>query len=90
MSYTVLIQEKAQKSLKKLDKGVQSSIAKFISEVLKNADDPRSLRNYKPLKGDDRFCRYRVGDYRLICEINDEKIIIYVLEIGHRKNVYKK
>lgn len=78
--------ETARKQLKKLDKTMQKRILDYMDEVGR-LENPRSrgkalVENMRGL-----WC-YRVGDYRVICEIQDSKIIISVLKIGHRKNIY--
>jgi mRNA interferase RelE/StbE len=66
----------------------QNSIQKFVRERLIRTSDPRQWG--KALQGEKRgLWRYRVGDYRLICDIQDEKITILVLELGHRNDVYR-
>jgi len=66
----------------------QESIIQFLRERVQTAEDPRQLG--KPLHGDKGgLCRYRVGDYRLICDIQDERITILVVRVGHRKDVYR-
>lgn len=76
------------KQFNKLDNSVKVLIAKYIKIYLDGTENPRNKG--KALIGDKKgLWRYRIGDYRLICEINDEEIIIIVLNIGHRKNVYK-
>lgn len=76
------------KQFNKLDNSVKVLIAKYIKTYLDGTENPRNKG--KALIGDKKgLWRYRIGDYRLICEINDEEIIIIVLNIGHRKNVYK-
>ncbi len=78
----------AEKQIKKLDRAAQNSILTFLRDRLKAAPDPRQWG--KVLQGEKRgLWRYRVGDYRLICEIQDERITILVLELGHRKDVYR-
>lgn len=83
---TVIFAEKAKKEFLKLDKPIQKQIQKFIQKLqeMKNPKDTG-----KALTGTlaGRW-RYRVGDYRLICEIEEERIIVTVLHIGHRKEVY--
>lgn len=83
---TVIFAEKAKKEFLKLDKPVQKQIQKFIQKLMgmKNPKDTG-----KALTGtlSGRW-RYRVGDYRLVCEIEEKRIIITVLHIGHRKEVY--
>jgi len=86
--YKVRIENPAQKSLKKMDKNDSKIIMAWISKNLVNCEDPyiqgKSLQGN--LKGK---WRYRIGDYRLLCNIDNENIIILVLAIGHRKNIYK-
>ena len=83
---TVIFADKARKEFLKLDKPIQKQIQTFIVK-LQGLEDPRS--SGKALAGNlAGRCRYRVGDYRLVCEIDDEKIIITILRIGHRKNIY--
>jgi len=84
MKYTVLIERYAQKQILKLDKKVIPVIKSAIESL---ADNPRPY-GYKKLKGEDAY-RIRVGDYRIIYEINDYTIIITVVSVGHRKNIYK-
>lgn len=83
---TVIFADKARKEFLKLDKPIQKQIQTFIVK-LQGLEDPRS--SGKALAGNlaGRW-RYRVSDYRLVCEIEDEKIIITILRIEHRKNIY--
>nr|WP_072537996.1 type II toxin-antitoxin system RelE/ParE family toxin [Anaerococcus mediterraneensis] len=76
------------KQLKKMDKSVQKLIISYIEKNLLYCDDPRKLG--KALVGDKRgYWRYRIGPYRLICLIEDDKLLILALELGHRREVYK-
>ena len=84
MKYTVLIERYAQKQILKLDKKAIPVIKKTIAGL---ADNPRP-HGYKKLKGEDAY-RIRVGDYRIIYEIDDDKIIVTVVSVGHRKAIYK-
>ncbi|MDO5689404.1 MAG: type II toxin-antitoxin system RelE/ParE family toxin [Tissierellia bacterium] len=85
--YTVVISEIAVKQLKKLDKSIAKIIVHWIEKNLEDCEDPR-LKG-KPLKGDrGSQWRYRVGNYRLIAEIKDKKLIILIISIGHRKEIY--
>ena len=84
---TVVFAEKAKKEFLKLDKPVQKQIQIFIVK-LQSMKDPRS--GGKALGGNlAGMWRYRVGDYRLVCEIANDKILITVLHIAHRKDVYR-
>jgi len=84
MKYTVLIERYAQKQIMKLDKKIIPVIKAAIATL---ADNPRPY-GYKKLKGEDAY-RIRVGDYRVIYEIDDGKIIVTVVSVGHRKDIYK-
>ena len=84
---TVVFAEKAKKEFLKLDKPVQKQIQIFIVK-LQSMKDPRS--DGKALGGNlAGMWRYRVGDCRLVCEIENDKILITVLHIAHRKDVYR-
>jgi len=88
LAWTIEITRTAEKQIKKLDRVAQALIVRFLRERLKPADDPRQWG--KPLHGEKRgLWRYRVGDYRLICDIQDERITVLVLEVGHRTDVYR-
>lgn len=77
----------AEKQFLKLDKQIQRQIQKFVLQ-LKNLENPRSRG--KALVGNlSHLWRYRVADYKLICDIQDEKILVTILRIGHRKEIYK-
>ena len=78
--------ETARKQLKKLDKTMQKRILDYMDEVAL-LENPRS-RGKALVENMRGMWRYRVGDYRVICEIQESRIIISVLKIGHRKNIY--
>jgi len=84
MKYTVLIERYAQKQIMKLDRKI---IPIIKSAIVGLADNPRPY-GYRKLKGEEAY-RIRVGDYRVIYEIDDGKIIVTVVSIGHRKDIYK-
>lgn len=84
MIYSVLIERHAVKQLKKLDK---SQIPVIKSAIRKLANNPRP-NGYIKLKGEDAY-RIRIGNYRIIYEISDQEIIVIVIAIGHRKEIYK-
>ena len=84
MKYTIFVERYAQKQILKLDKKVIPVIKIAIASL---ADNPRPF-GYKKLKGEDAY-RIRVGDYRIIYEIEDDKIIVIVVSVGHRKDIYK-
>lgn len=83
----ITIQSNAKKQLKNLDFTVQKRIAKFIDN-LEELENPRIKG--KSLAGNlSGFWRYRIGDYRIICDIVDSEITIYILDISHRSKSYK-
>lgn len=87
-TWRIEITRTAERQIAKLDRSAQKSIQRFLRERLLAAENPRQWG--KPLHGEKRsLWRYRVGDYRLICDIQDEKVLVLVLEIGHRKDVYR-
>ena len=85
--YRVETTARFDKEFKKLDRYTQKMIANWIEKNLEETDNP-----YKQGKGlmvnRSGSWRYRIGDYRLICEINDNKLIILALTVGHRREVY--
>ncbi|GFH40584.1 type II toxin-antitoxin system RelE family toxin [Lactococcus insecticola] len=87
--YKVRYEVGAQKALKKLDKSVSRQIMAWISKNLVGTDNPR--QHGKGLVADRSGAwRYRIGNYRLIADINEKEILILILEIGHRRDVYKR
>lgn len=87
-SYSVRYEKQAQKTLKKMDKHQARLILSWVSKNLEGTDSPRI--HGKGLVGNKSGqWRYRIGDYRLLANIDDETITILVLEIGHRRDVYK-
>ncbi len=87
-SWRVEISRSAEKQIQKLNRTAQESILRFLRERVQAADNPRQWG--KPLHGDKGgLWRYRVGDYRLICDIQDERVTVLVVRVGHRKDVYR-
>ena len=76
------------KEFKKLDKYTAKLIAAWIKKNLENCTNPRAHVKSLTANRSGQW-RYRIGDYRLICEIQEEKLVILALTIGHRKEVYK-
>jgi mRNA interferase RelE/StbE len=86
-TYTVIFSEAAGKQLSKMDRPVAKRILDWTEKYLEGTTDPRA--HGKELAGDLRgFWRYRVGKYRLIADIRDDEIIIEIVSVGHRANVY--
>lgn len=88
MRYTVQLTARAKKQLSKLDQTTGKLIASWIYKNLVGCENPRL--HGKGLTADRAGqWRYRVGDYRLIAEIQDSNILILIVEIGHRREIYK-
>lgn len=88
MSYQVETTTRFDREFKKLDKYTQRMLKAWISKHLIGCTDPRQYG--KGLTANrSRQWRYRIGDYRLICEIQDDKLVILALSIGHRREVYQ-
>lgn len=89
MKYKVVFTDKAKKDLKKLDKSISALIIGWIEKNLEGCTDPR--QHGKGLSGDKSGkWRYRAGDYRLIAEIEEDQIVILILNVGHRRDIYDK
>ena len=87
MAYKIKFTKTAEKDLAKRDKQSAQRIIKFLKERVSVSDNPKSLG--KQLTGSlKHFWRFRVGDYRIICDINDDELVILTLRIGHKKEVY--
>jgi mRNA interferase RelE/StbE len=87
--WQIEITETAAKQLGKLDRQIQADIVRYLRERIATNDDPR--RYGAPLRREltGRW-KYRVGAYRLICDIQDEKVLVLVLMVGHRGKIYDK
>ena len=87
MVWNIRITKTAEKQIKFLDKTLQFRIVAFLKKV----DEARNPRNYgKELKGNKtKLWRYRIGHYRLICHIDDDEKKLSVLEVAHRKEIYR-
>jgi mRNA interferase RelE/StbE len=89
MAYNVELSESAERELGKLDTSQAKHILKFLHQRVAKLTNPRSIG--EALHGSRlvEFWKYRVGDYRLICTIEDDRLIALVLRVGHRKGIYR-
>jgi mRNA interferase RelE/StbE len=89
MAYRVELSESANRELGKLDAQHRKRILKFLQERVARLDNPRGVG--EALQGSQlgEFWKYRVGDYRLICKIEDDRLIVLVLRVGHRREIYR-
>ncbi|HBF29470.1 type II toxin-antitoxin system RelE/ParE family toxin [Rhizobium sp.] len=89
MAWTIEYLQSVQKIVKKLDPQTRQRLRDFLESRLAEAADPRLLG--KALKGSllGSYWRYRVGDYRIICDIQDQRLVVLVVDIGHRSEIYR-
>jgi len=86
LKYRIEFKRSAAKALKKIQKSYQRRIRDRIDDLSENLPDPAATK----MKGDNPFHRIRVGDYRIIYEIHGDILVIMVLKIGHRKEIYRR
>ena len=87
MSYNIEYTQRFAKEFKKLDKYTQKLIKAWTTKNLAGTDNPRQHGKGLTSNRSGQW-RYRIGDYRLICEIKDNELVILALTIGHRSEVY--
>ena len=89
MAWTIEYDSRVLKDMKKLDRKVQQQIIAYFDERIAPSSNPRSFG--KPLESSfSGLWRYRIGEYRAICRIEDTHMVILVVRISHRSTVYKK
>ncbi|MGB0911513.1 MAG: type II toxin-antitoxin system RelE family toxin [Nitrospirales bacterium] len=89
MAWTIEYDSRVVKELKKLDRKVQQQILSYFDKRIAPSSDPRDFG--KSLKSSFAgLWRYRIGDYRAICRIEDEHLVVLVVRVSHRSKVYKK
>jgi len=89
VAWTVEISESALRELDKLDPQHARRILKFLNDRIAGSNDPRTVGQALQGAKLGEFWKYRVGDYRLICKIVDERLIVIVLRIRHRREIYR-
>ena len=88
MKYTVVFSIEALKDLKKLDKHTAALIIGWVRKNLEGCENPRAHGKGLTANLSGKW-RYRVGDYRLLADIQDDKVVIMMLRVGHRSEIYK-
>lgn len=89
MSWQLEFSKKADKQLSKLDPGIRKVIVSWLIKNLDGCEDPRL--HGKSLKGNlSNMWRYRIGDFRVLCDLDAGNLVILAIEIGHRCEVYKR
>ena len=89
MAWRIEFHPRAEKELAKIDRETARRIVRFLRDRVATLEDPRGLG--EALKGPEmgRFWKYRGGDYRFICDIQNARITILVVRVGHRRDVYR-
>jgi len=90
LAFEIEFDPEAVKDLKKLDRPVQRRLLAFLRQRVGALDNPRELG--EPLAGTrlGHYWKYRVGDWRIICDIQDRRIVVRVLRVGNRREIYRQ
>ena len=87
MAWTVEVSGFAEKQLRKLDRPIQKRLLDWLEDRIEGCKNPRHFG--EPLRGEmASLWRYRIGDYRVICEIQDQQLVVLALAVGHRREIY--
>lgn len=89
MAWQIEFDPDALKELKKLDRPVQQRLVAFLRDRLAPLDDPRSLGEALSGARLGNYWKYRVGDWRIICDIRDDRVVVRVLRLGNHREVYR-
>ena len=88
MGWRIEYLQSARKDVQKLDSQTRHRLRNYLEQRVAKLDDPRQLG--KALQGRHAgLWRYRVGDYRLVCQLRDEALVVLVVRVGHRREVYR-
>jgi mRNA interferase RelE/StbE len=89
LAWTVKVSDFAERQLRRLDRPVQKRLLDWLAERIEGCKNPRHFG--EPIKGDlTDLWRYRVGDYRFLCEIRDQQVVVLVVAVGHRRAIYSR
>jgi mRNA interferase RelE/StbE len=89
LAWLIEFEKEAEKELKRLDKQIAKRIVKFLRERVAVLDNPRSIGQALTGSTLGDYWKYRVGDYRIIADIQDAKLCVQVVRIGNRREVYR-
>jgi mRNA interferase RelE/StbE len=89
LAWAIEFDPDAVKDLKKLDRQVQRRLVDFLQHRLAQLDDPRQLGEALASATLGNYWKYRVGDWRIICDIQDRRIVVRVLRVGNRRGIYR-
>jgi len=88
LTWTVEWDDRARRELRRLDRPIQKAILQYFRKRIATKEDPRRFGKSltRELQG---LWRYRVGDYRMVCQIEDDRLVVLVVTVAHRKSVYR-
>ena len=89
MAFEIEFDPEAVKDLKKLDRSVQQRLIGFLKQRVATLDNPRTIGEALAGAKLGTYWKYRVGDWRIICDIQDRRIVVRVLRIGNRREIYR-
>jgi mRNA interferase RelE/StbE len=89
LAWTIEFTDAALRQMQKLDRSVGQRICKFLQDRVAPMEDPRSIGQALHGQRLGEFWKYRVGDYRLVTKIEDNRLLILVVRIGHRREIYR-
>ncbi len=88
MTWQIKYLASVQKTVRKLDPQTRQRLHNFLEKRIASLEDPRMIG--KALKGGEiDLWRYRVGDFRIVCELRDQELVVLVVRLGHRREVYR-
>lgn len=88
MAWTVEISDMAERQLRRLEWSMQKRVLDWLDDRIEGCKNPRHFG--EPLRGElSGLWRYRAGDFRIICQIHDDRLVVLALAIGHRREVYR-
>jgi mRNA interferase RelE/StbE len=88
LAWTIEVTHTARRDLERLDRQIAKRITRYLAHKVATSQDPRELG--KPLSGKlKHLWSYRVGDYRVLCEVQEERFVVIAITIGHRREIYR-
>ena len=89
MAWKIELSSQADRELSKLDPPQAKRILKFLNDRIAPSENPRTIGQALHGSRLGEFWKYRIGDYRLICKIEDDRLLVLVLRVGHRREIYR-
>ena len=90
MAWRIEVAARAARQIARLDPPDAARIRAYLRDRLAALDDPRQAGATLHASEPGRYWRYRVGDYRILCELRDDELLVLVIEVGHRRSIYRR